>query len=163
MSWSNKPSIYAGSYPTAAQLEAIIEQIDDLTGTGWTSYTPTWTANSSNPAIGNGTITARYRRVPDSDLVMYTGAITMGTTTTYGSGFWIVSFPVTATSAATATDVGSGYLLDAGTIARPVASRVFATTQLVFDSDGGSITATVPMTWAQNDELRWSLVYEAAV
>jgi hypothetical protein len=36
---------------------------------GWISYTPTWTASTTNPAIGNGILEGGYRRFGDLLLV----------------------------------------------------------------------------------------------
>jgi hypothetical protein len=55
------------------------------------SYTPTWTASTTNPAIGNGSITGRYKRY--RDLVYVEMTVTMGSTTTYGSGGYRLSVP----------------------------------------------------------------------
>ena len=58
--------------------------------TDWASYTPTWgVLSGSAPAIGNGTLTGKYRRVGDSGY--YQIALTFGTTTTIGSGVYTFS------------------------------------------------------------------------
>lgn len=57
----------------------------------WTDYAITWTASTTNPAIGNGTLTGRYRLVGQSCLVRIT--VVTGTTTTYGSGSYTWSLP----------------------------------------------------------------------
>jgi len=61
---------------------------------GWISYTPTWTATTTNPTIGNGSIVGGYRRI--GDIVEFYAKIVAGSTTTYGSGSYRVSLPVTA-------------------------------------------------------------------
>ena len=57
----------------------------------WISYTPTWTAVTTNPVIGNGTIFGSYSITGDS--IMVTIRITSGSTTTYGSGDYVFSIP----------------------------------------------------------------------
>lgn len=163
MAWTGKPSFRAGRYPTDAELEAMADQIDALTGTGFTAYTPTWTASSSNPAIGNGQIDAGYRYVPESDLVVYEGRIVTGTTTTYGSGFWQITAPITASAGSANRTVLVGEAIDASAgSAHPIVGRWFSGT-LVFNGVAGtSVSSTVPFTWATGDELRWSITYEAA-
>lgn len=55
------------------------------------SYTPSWTAATTNPAIGNGAITGKWHRAGkwmDVDI-----DISVGSTTTLGSGEWYWSFP----------------------------------------------------------------------
>lgn len=55
------------------------------------SYTPEWTAVTTNPTIGNGTIFGRWREF--GDLVWVWASITIGSTTTLGSGFYSLSLP----------------------------------------------------------------------
>jgi hypothetical protein len=66
----------------------------------WTTYTPAWTASTTNPDIGNGTITGRYKAIGKT--VFVSVKINMGATTTYGTGQWRVSLPVDAFSASSA-------------------------------------------------------------
>lgn len=163
MAWTSKPVFFAGRYPTDLELEAMADQIDALTGTGFTTYTPTWSANSVAPAIGNGQIDAGYRRTSESDLVVYEGRILTGSTTTYGSGFWTVSVPVAAASGSAnrATLVGEAIDSSVGS-AFPVVGRFFGSVIVFNGTAGTSVSSTVPFTWATSDELRWSITYEAA-
>lgn len=78
---------------------------------GRTTYTPTWTGSGSNPAIGNGTLTGSYLRL--GDMVFFTINVTAGSTTTFGSGSYSLSLPITA--AATFKWALTVDLLDAGT------------------------------------------------
>jgi hypothetical protein len=57
-------------------------------------FTPTWGAASGTNSIGNGTITATYRQ--DYKWVDGVIQITMGSTTSYASGAWSLTLPVTA-------------------------------------------------------------------
>lgn len=61
------------------------------------SYTPVWTAPTANPAIGNGTLRGQYSLVGQQCYF----AITMvaGSTTTFGTGAWVFSLPLTANAA----------------------------------------------------------------
>lgn len=68
----------------------------------WTSYTPTWGAESGTaPAIGDGTITGRYQRIGRT--IHYFIEIVTGASTTYGSGGssgnWYFSLPAAPASA----------------------------------------------------------------
>lgn len=64
----------------------------DLSWSAWATYTPTWTSAGTPPAIGNGTLTGRYRRF--GTLGHINGLIQMGTTTTFGSANeWTLSLP----------------------------------------------------------------------
>ena len=68
----------------------------------WAPYTPDWVAASTNPAIGNGTIVGRFRRLGTSLELNVT--ITSGTTTTYGTGAMAIRLP----SGVTARTVTNG-------------------------------------------------------
>lgn len=129
----------------------------------WSTYTPSWTASGTAPALGNGTIAGRYAQV--GKLIWCTGVLTMGTTTTFGTGTYSISLPVTATSASTGIYVGSAYLHDNSLIAgrRTGAAAVVTTTTMnFFAATGGVVTPTVPFTWALSDKLSWTIFYEAA-
>lgn len=62
----------------------------------WDAYTPSWTGTTTNPVIGNGSLTGRYTTM-GSHVTVYV-KMTAGTTTTFGSGAWIISLPVTLQS-----------------------------------------------------------------
>jgi hypothetical protein len=57
----------------------------------WIAYTPTWTATSANPAIGNGSINAYWRR--NGKNMQINWQVLSGTTTTYGTGNYIFGMP----------------------------------------------------------------------
>lgn len=59
--------------------------------TDWASFTPTWSSDGTPPALGNGTISGRYRRNGDSVDVEY--YLTPGGTTTFGTGSYSMSLP----------------------------------------------------------------------
>ena len=73
---------------------------DSSTATGlawtgnWISYTPTWTAATTNPTIGNGQITGGYRRIGGQ--VDFWLKLIPGTTTTFGVGAYRLGIPVTS-------------------------------------------------------------------
>ncbi|MFD3925804.1 hypothetical protein [Streptomyces sp. NPDC058614] len=58
----------------------------------WNSYTPIWTAATTNPAIGDGTLTGRYAVV--GKVCHFTAFVVFGSTTTYGSGGYSLSLPI---------------------------------------------------------------------
>ncbi|WP_051789781.1 hypothetical protein [Streptomyces sp. NRRL S-1022] len=60
----------------------------------WNTYTPAWTATTTAPAIGNGTLTGKYAVV--GKVCHFTTLVTFGSTTAYGSGFYSFGLPVTA-------------------------------------------------------------------
>jgi hypothetical protein len=83
-----------GETVTAAMLNTEIRDQWASVLAAWTPYTPTWTAVTTNPAIGNGTISGQYMKIGRTCVVVF--QVTMGTTSTYGSGFWRIGLPATA-------------------------------------------------------------------
>jgi hypothetical protein len=148
----------SGQVLTAAQMNGIGE---------WTDYTPTWTATTTNPTIGNGQIVGRYARVQNLVLVQFN--IIGGSTTNKGSGQYRISLPVTA--AATLSQyavVGSGYLLDASagsvwTTAIMVPASSTTTVGIkITGASFGDVTDTNPFTFTNGDEINGLFFYKAA-
>lgn len=61
---------------------------------GYFNYTSTWTADSVNPVLNNGSLTSRFS-MTGIRISLFIN-LTMGTTTTYGTGTWHFTVPVTA-------------------------------------------------------------------
>jgi hypothetical protein len=134
-------------------------------GSAWTAYTPTLTATSSNPTLGTGsTRTGAYMQIGKMVTVRVT--IKFGTSgTAAGSGTYEVSLPVTAKTITvgrqqgsatffdnSATDFGNGAVfIDNG-----------ATTKAKLSMDSTVVTNSAPWTWGANDQLDFTLTYEAA-
>lgn len=85
--WKLVGALYADSSTTLGSLV----NIDGAPTTDWITYTPLWTAPTTNPAIGNGILTGKWRRVGDSVYVQI--LMNAGTTTTYGSNYFNFSIP----------------------------------------------------------------------
>lgn len=126
----------------------------------WTAYAPSWTALTTNPAIGNGVITARSMQVGKT--VFVAGRILMGSTTTFGTGAWRLSLPANAQNSI--NGAGSVWFFDASVAAnrKPGAIWLGGAGVMAFAGDTGDVDATNPFTWASTDQLRFSFVYEAA-
>lgn len=137
-------------------------------GTGWASTA--WTPTFVNFTKGNGTVSAFYTQI--GKMVFAHLSIVLGNTSAMGSSP-TVSLPVTSISypgsAATQT-LGRMRILDAGTAAYygviNWASTTTAGLQVETSSGtyagGSDLTALVPMTWTQSDELYVQFMYEAA-
>lgn len=95
-----------GEVVSAALLNQEIRDQFNSIFAAWSSYTPTWTAATTNPVLNNGTIVGRYIKIG----LTVTAAIklTMGSTTTYGSG--IYRFGIPSTSAASMDYIGTARL-----------------------------------------------------
>ena len=71
-------------------------QIEDMTTyAAWTSFTPTWTTSGTAPAIGNGTLSGKYRLIGKTLEIEFT--MLAGTTTTFGTGTWAFALPASKT------------------------------------------------------------------
>lgn len=68
----------------------------DISGP-WLTYVPTWTGSTTNPTIGNGTITGRYMVIGETCHVAI--RIALGTTSTVGSGTYLFGLPFTSANA----------------------------------------------------------------
>jgi len=137
----------------------------------WTSYTPTWEAPTP-PAIGNGTITGAYKVIGKTCFVR--GRITMGSTTTYGSGDWSIGLPVAAINAyaiqipASLLDGsgGTGWynaLMNGAVALNTISSQILANLPPSFGgSTAGGISSIFPFTWGSGDALYFNGSYEIA-
>ena len=133
----------------------------------WTSYVPVWTASGTNPVINNGTIEGWYKVIGKTCFVR--GNIAMGSTTTFGTGEWYVSMPLTAAHADAI--LLNGNLLDNGTAWYNVTVNgarsgfnTKAPLQYVNITSGVAteVNPTQPFTWTTGDRFIWNGSYEIA-
>ncbi len=146
--------------------------VDGIVGTDlgkWQAYTPTWTAGTTNPSIGNGTLTGRY--IVIGKLCTYVLGLVMGSTTTYGSGNWAFSLPINAVNTAGINFYGVAHLRNVGIanyerIAQISPSISTTVINMFTDPTPGSnsanISATVPFTWDEDDAFGFEITYEIA-
>lgn len=164
MTWST-PTTAAGGVLTSAFWNAQVRDNLKTVGDAWGSWTPAWTGASSDPAIGNGTKVGGY--MASGKFVRFWISVTMGSSTTYGSGAWQFDVPV--------TEAAHRWLFDGVTRdvsaskSYPVsiertASGVFTVRADALTAGGEfrSLSSTVPFAWATGDEIFLSGVYEAA-
>ena len=138
------------------EIAKLQEQISALRtieiGGVWQNYTVEWTA-TTNPSIGDGSLTGRYSVV--GKICFINIQLVAGSTTTFGSGEWMFSLPITAQ-----TPIGSGSvkIFDTGTAWHDLTAKFASSTQIYIPP----VNATYPMTWAANDQLDLSIFYEIA-
>jgi hypothetical protein len=133
--------------------------------TAWASYTPVWTASGTNPVIGNGTIEGYYKLIGKTCFVR--GNIAMGSTTTFGTGEWYVSMPVTAVHAdailmtVTLLDNGSAWY-NATMAGGRAGFNNKAPMQYVnyLNGTASDVNPTQPFTWTNGDRFIWNGSYE---
>jgi len=133
--------------------------------TDWISYTPAWTASTTNPSIGNGVLKGRYKYL-DSKTVAIRIHLKIGSTTNTGSGTWSFSLPsgvvapndgMTQVLAAGCQDAGADNKLCLAKVG-PNSSHIDEITP----ESGNVVTSASPMTWAANDALYVSGMIETA-
>lgn len=134
----------------------------------WQDWTPTY----ANFTLGNGTMIARYILAEAGRLIVARLDLTFGSTTSIDAQNPTFSTPVIASSAYTfpRNHVGSAYINDAGSDAFPGQVRLESASTFsvsVFRADStyasnDSLAAAVPMTWAENDGLSFTVDYEPA-
>lgn len=139
----------------------------NLDGLAWTTWSPTWT----NLTIGNGTQVARYIRI--GDLVIARLELIFGSTTSI-SGAISVTIPITASSSgytAGRQQIGNAWLEDnsaAGDVLAHINLNDTGRVGLQALTASGTyvsrtaISSTVPFTWATDDKIAFTIIYEAA-
>lgn len=131
----------------------------------WTTYTPTWQANTTNPVLGNGTLVGRYQRVGRTILLHIN--LIPGSTTTFGSGGYFFNLPFTSANVG-ASYVGSAHALITNRWnGQCLVSPNAGTTSAYFPtSSANNIAAQMgpgaPETFASGHQLRMTVAYEAA-
>ncbi|MCM8548880.1 hypothetical protein [Streptomyces sp. STCH 565 A] len=136
-------------------------------GTAWTSYTPTWTASTTNPNLGNGTLVGRYHKVGRT--VHLHINLTAGSTTTYGSGTYSFALPVQAANAG-CTYVGDAHLLQVSRwggqfLISPGATSATPAWTSSSSNAGLSLwtSSQAPVSMASGGIVRITITYESAI
>lgn len=132
----------------------------------WTSYTPTLTAVTTNPTLGNSTISGRYKSL-DSTTYIVVVSLAIGSTFSAGSGEYKFSLPSGVTAGAV-SQVISCHVLDSGTaryagIGLIVGGLTVIHPLVIADATGTRILShNVPITWATGDAIELTGTFEAA-
>lgn len=124
------------------------------------SWSPAWTASGTAPVVNNGTLTGSYFQA--GKFVVASFALTMGSSTTFGTNLYAMSLPVAAAGSTDTQLGGTIQLFDNSTTTTNIAIPVFLTSTTIrmrHHGGTGSVSATAPWTWAQNDRLTGVLYY----
>jgi len=180
--YGSNTSIIAGAYTStfdnvgmvtvpnltvSGSVDATSITTDSLTinDTGWTNFTPTWYAGTGTNSVGDGLAEGRYRQLGKTVEVWM--QITMGSTTTFGTGEYKVSLPVASRMLGSA--VLSLVMSDTGTrLYNSLAHNAYTTTLFHTSSnvtlfwDTGVVTNTSPFTWTNGDFFVIAGTYEAS-
>lgn len=129
--------------------------------TDWQSYTPIWRGATTNPAIGNGSLLGRWRRVGDS--IEGQIDVGMGSTTTYGVGAWFFSLPSGLSFDSNkilignpGSVIGANYASNASTSNNTgIVTPNNSTEMIAFsNASGNNVNATSPFAWANGNVFR---------
>lgn len=126
---------------------------------GIETWTPTWSGSVGNPALVNGTMTGYFWRTPQWVEVCL--QITMGSSTTFGTGVWSFTAPI-AGAFSTPIAMGAAWCYDLSATRTYLAVAELLSTSAIYvnvDGTGGRVATTVPFTWASGDILNFSLRY----
>ena len=128
------------------------------------TFTPTWTASTTNPTLGNGTLSGKYFRF--NKIVFCQIFLQIGSTTNVGSGQYRWALPVTAASPINSfSTAGVGRFYDASLATATLANVAFnsgATTYISLYYATNFFSSTAPVVPATSDEYHLSFWYEAA-
>jgi len=130
----------------------------------WVSYTPTWTASTTNPAIGNGTITGFYTQIGKTVTAVI--EVVAGSTTTFGSGRYSFSLP-SGLPTTSKRFLGSGAALRTGAAfySGPAFNGDFnyaITTTLVAIMQPTGVIQSTTAAWSTGDIFNLEIIYETA-
>ena len=152
------PSFVSGTVVDAPDLNALVNALNDLQDP-WDTYTPTWSAGTTPPTLGNGTIAGRYWRV--GHRIDFSIVLTFGSTTTAGSGSYTFSLPTSAQT--TLLPVGQVLARHGG----PPGNYGFLRTSSASTVDAWMLSSSdflrdSTLAWAAGDTICISGTYEAA-
>lgn len=133
------------------------------------SYTPTITAPTTSPTLGNSTLTGFYKQI--GKIVHANVQLTIGSTFSAGSGAYRFALPVAANTTnipLTTNFMLSGTILDISASETGIltgAKLITSTTHEIIGgkaSSFGTINGGFPFTWATGDIISFGITYEAA-
>jgi hypothetical protein len=158
----------AGVYAGQARYNATRGVVEYWNGSAWLApgdaiaFTPTWTASTTNPTLGNGTLSATYAK--QGSLVTYQGSLVLGSTSNGGTGTWAMSLPFAPVNTvgirgiASYIKPGDNEYLGASlvNVGGTALGFVIKTQTSYFYQD---LTNTSPVAAASGNQLLWSIQY----
>lgn len=123
-------------------------------------YTVLWTGAGSNPAIGNGVLSAYF--ILENKTCTVQISLTIGSTTTFGSGVWSFSLPY-ALNSISLKSLGSAVGFNSGVNFYSGVSIIYPTSgskvTVFLGTSGNNVGSTVPWTWKTGDTLDLQISY----
>ncbi|WP_458085803.1 hypothetical protein [Streptomyces malaysiensis] len=140
---------------------------------GWQSYSPVWSATTTNPSLGNGTLTATYMKI--GNMCQISLMLTIGSSTSKGNGTYGFSLPFQAAN----TGAGGCPGVLSATFSRsntpnhglgdtPLGNGATSTTNIWFPNPGSTGDANVwthnaPWSYGTGDVFRLFGCYQTAI
>lgn len=127
----------------------------------WTSYTPSWSSDGTQPTLGNSSIVGYYQRV--GKLCAFYMGFNRGSTATNGTGSynWTVPFNFNNSRYNYPTGIGTFYLEDYSVTGYMGFITTAGTNKILCRAHSNNVIgATNPFTWGTNDYIWLSGVYE---
>lgn len=143
----------------ASDVDTDVQALYAAAWVAFSSPTLTWTGSSTNPALGNGGLTGRYQRLT-TKMLRFQVRLVIGSTSTFGTGFWIFNLPFNASTDAINFCKGISFMDDISAQGRPGSARLTSATQVIMDNSGGAVTGTSPVVPAAGDVFCVDITYD---
>lgn len=155
-----------GSDAPAAWGDIVNENFAVLGG-AWTAFTPAMTfSGGGSLTIGNGSIVGAYRLTGKT--LKFRVTLTVGSTTSFGTGSWRFTLPGSSTNVAAEQTCGPARVFDGSTtyyasvVTAPSGATYVEVVSQTAASNGAHVTSAYPMTWGTSDVLSFSAEMEVA-
>lgn len=170
MTWTT-PVTWAAGLVTSTMMNSHVRDQFRAIEAAWVDYSPTWSEGTTDliPTISDGTIEGKYWNIGGN--VFFRVALTIGASTTKGSGAnqYRIGLPVAAATPLTNLAFGGLFLDSSTSDLYPLTCRVRDSTHVDLMCDPTTagialrgVNASVPVTIATGDTFTFSGVYEAA-
>lgn len=171
MAWTSPRTWVAAEKPPAATYNTHVRDNFKAIGDAWTAYGSgsSWTSSGTAPSLGNGTWNGKYMQA--GKLVHFRIVLTMGSTTTYGTGTYLLALPVAAasdigrlliTNGDARDDSAAGDFMIGGLITNSATTLSLRALPATAGIAMVVVSNTVPFTFANLDSITISGTYEAA-
>lgn len=151
--------LYAGSVTVTINATSYVN--NDIWH-GFISYTPTFTAVTANPSVGNGTLAGAYSRAGRT--ITATFSIIGGSTTTWGTGAFRLGLPAAVRNSTGVQKIGSALLVDSSAPLRFTCATYGSPGNAYMNVEGYNVAAQLsdgsPFTFATGDAIYGQLTYD---